>query len=200
MKLVSTFKTADAIKIIKTWRKGWATSYRLHETPRLPCLFGCAGCKDEFAHYIYCPHLYALNKFFNGEVSNDPLSRLGLVEATTQQLQIVCCYFSGYHALHAHARKQIQHVNSDTPFRLFRQHWSVFAEAFAAEARETDLVWRRFSLCQFINFLANQSSEENRSQLPAPAPLPSEAPGSFSVSILGRGTAAQNQFFNASTD
>ena len=31
IKIVSSFKNADSVKIIKTWANGWTTSYRVHE-------------------------------------------------------------------------------------------------------------------------------------------------------------------------
>ena len=40
----------------------------------------------------------------------------------------------------------------------FRRLWSVFAEAYSAEARELGIPFRRFSLPQFINFLIDPSA------------------------------------------
>ena len=154
IKIVSSFKTADSIKIIKTWANGWTTSYRMHENPRLPCLFGCAGCKDDQTHYVQCPNLFALNKFFNAGESSDPLVRLGLVETNVHQLMRMCCTFSAYHAIHHQARMHVINSNLDFTNCHFRHFRSVFAEAFEAEARKCSLTRRRFSLQQFDAFLA----------------------------------------------
>ena len=69
---------SDAAKVLKTWLNGWITTSRMH-TPHLhPCLLGCGGeTTDSLAHYVQCPWLYALLKFFIPETSADPLRRLG---------------------------------------------------------------------------------------------------------------------------
>ena len=72
-------RVADAVKIIKTWSNGWATSSRYHEGVILPCLFGCKACTDNLQHYMQCPHLFALWTFLAGDISSDPLVRWGLI-------------------------------------------------------------------------------------------------------------------------
>ena len=72
-------RVADAVKVIKTWSNGWATSSRYHEGLILPCLFGCKSCIDCLEHYIQCPHLLALWTFLAGDVSSDPLKRWALI-------------------------------------------------------------------------------------------------------------------------
>ena len=126
----------------------------MHENPRLPCLFGCAGCKDDQTHYVQCPNLFALNKFFNAEESSGPLVRLGLVEPNVHQLMRICCTFSAYHATHHHACMQVINSNLDFSDCHFKHFRSVFAEAFEAEARYFSFSWRRFSLQQFDALLA----------------------------------------------
>ena len=66
--------------VLRTWVNSWATSHGSHDPTILPCLFGCLGGKDSLQHYIHCPHLFALMRYHNGSVSEDPLSRLGLVK------------------------------------------------------------------------------------------------------------------------
>ena len=72
-------RVADAVKIIKTWSNGWATSSRYHEGLVLPCLFGCNSCSDSLEHYLHCTHLLAMWRFLAGNVSADPLKRWGLI-------------------------------------------------------------------------------------------------------------------------
>ena len=34
-------KCFEVIQVLRTWSNSWSTSYRYHETRRLPCLLGC---------------------------------------------------------------------------------------------------------------------------------------------------------------
>ena len=61
-----------AIKVIKTWLNGWVTSRRMHEDPMLGCLLGCRQGEDCLAHYLVCPHMYALQNFLFKDVSSNP--------------------------------------------------------------------------------------------------------------------------------
>ena len=44
--------------VMKTIFNGWATSHRLHEDERLPCLFGCPAQDDSTSHYMQCGQLW----------------------------------------------------------------------------------------------------------------------------------------------
>ena len=53
-----------AMKVIKTWLNGWATSHRMHEDNVLCCLLGYGdGSLDSLTRYIHCPHMLAFQKF-----------------------------------------------------------------------------------------------------------------------------------------
>ena len=71
---------AAAVKVLKGWCNGWATSRRFQERVKLPCVFGCCNEQDDLHHYLTCPHLYAIWSFLVGGVSSDPLIRWGLVK------------------------------------------------------------------------------------------------------------------------
>ncbi len=88
----------EAIRVFKTWVNSWHSSNRYHESIRLPCIFGCAGAVDRLAHYIMCPHLFALIKRFFPPASPCPVERLGLVNPSRESFLVAACTFGGYHA------------------------------------------------------------------------------------------------------
>ena len=153
--VLKTLRTAHSIKIFKTWVNGWCTSHRFHDPVRCPCLFGCTAKPDDMSHFIMRPHLYALGLFFRGHLSSDPLVRLGLVKPQTEHYRHMCCVFDGFHAMRHAIRSGSIEVSSnmDLSSRQVWRLWSVFAEAYSAEAREHAICFRRFSLPEFISFL-----------------------------------------------
>jgi len=143
-----------AIRVLKTWLNGWATSHRMHEDPVLDCLLGCDGAKDSFPHYVMCPHLFAFVSFFFEGTSSDPLIRIGLKAPSISSFKVICCVFSAYHALKAKVRCGQIRLQTDSQTKVvLRQAWSVFAEALAAEAGECQLSHWSFSLPKFVVFL-----------------------------------------------
>ena len=100
---VQKLNAGNAAKVIKTWLNGWVTSYRMHEGCLHNCLLGCCGESDSMSHYVHCPHLYALIRYLTG-CPADPVSRLGLIHPSLEQLKVVCCTFTGYHCLKALVR------------------------------------------------------------------------------------------------
>ena len=148
-----------ALKVIKTWLNGWVTSHRMHETPVLPCLFGCCGEKDTLKHYVMCPHIYAFQRFLFADISSDPLVRLGIKHPSIQRMQICSCLFSAYHAVKAKVRSGTISVHEDTlTSPTLRVIWRVFAEALIAEAGGLRVATRAFSLSKFICCLSSGSS------------------------------------------
>ncbi len=144
---------ATAIKVVKTWLNGWATSARMHEEVVLPCLFGCSGKTDDLIHYLQCPHLYALcNYFFKAD--SCPLIRIGFRNPTIHNLKLTACVFTAYHVLKAQIRNgHLDGMQKDT--RTIHAAWSVFANALEAEAGEHRISYTVFSLPKFISFLVN---------------------------------------------
>jgi len=142
---------SQAIRILKTWLNGWATSHRMHEDPVLDCLLGCDGAKDSLPHYVMCPHLFAFVSFFFEGTSSDPLIRIGLKAPSISSFKVICCVFSAYHALKGKVRCGQIRMQTDSQTKVvLRQAWSVFAEALAAEAGECQLSHWSFSLPKFI--------------------------------------------------
>ena len=104
----------------------------MHEDILHNCLLGCPDCPDSLAHYVQCPHVFALHKFFINEASADPLARLGLIQTHTHDLKaqirsgkLQPCIATDAETFH--------------PGPFLRQAWSVYAQAFAAEAGELSI-------------------------------------------------------------
>ena len=153
-------RVADAVKIIKTWSNGWATSSRYHEGLILPCLFGCKSCIDCLEHYIQCHHLRALWTFLAGDVNSDPLKRWGLITPEPNDFLRIACVFSGYHAIRREFKRKSQFFNNNQTALTgpqIRVAWTVFAETFQVEASQARLHCRRFSVASFLRFLQHNS-------------------------------------------
>ena len=153
-------RVADAVKIIKTWSNGWATSSRYHEGLVLPCLFGCNSCSDSLEHYLHCTHLLAMWRFLAGNVSADPLKRWGLIAPELNDFLRIACVFSGYHAVRMEL-KRISYFFYTNQTSLtgsqIRVAWTVFASAFHVEACEVCVPCRHFSVANFLNCLQHNS-------------------------------------------
>ena len=146
-------RVADAVKIIKTWSNGWATSSRYHEGVVLPCLFGCKSCIDNLQHYLQCPHLFALWTFLAGSVSADPLKRWGLIAPEPNDFLQIACVFSGYHAIRREFKRTSEFFYNDQTSLTgpqIRVAWTVFASAFRVEACEVRIPCRHFSVASFL--------------------------------------------------
>jgi len=148
--------SAVAVKVIKGWCNGWATSKRYQEKIKLPCLFGCHKEKDDLFHYLQCPHLYALWSFLCGYVHSDPLIRWGLVMPCTDGMLQIACVFHGYHAIRRHFKQKgevFMHDQEILAGPQLRAAWTVFADAFCVEASEFSVNFRKFSVPSFLEYL-----------------------------------------------
>ena len=139
--------------VLRTWINSWATSHRSHDPTILPCLFGCLEGKDSLQHYIHCPHLFALMRYHNGTVSEDPLSRLGLVNPSLDSLNILCSTFAGYHSVRRGIRTAGTNNMESLTSGAIRHHWTVFASAYEVDARERSTACVKFSVSKFVAFL-----------------------------------------------
>ena len=98
----------------KTIINSWATTCRMQESPKLPCIFGCLDCKDELDHYLTCPTLWTL------AASSTPLplvflelgprERLCMFNTTQDGLKILAAVYRGYHTLKLSRRATIDHA------------------------------------------------------------------------------------------
>ena len=134
----------------------------MHEDTVHNCLLGCCEEPDSLSHYVQCPHIFAMMRYFLQDCSADPLVRLGLISPSISCLKVVCCMFSAYHALKGKVRAGIIAAPGDNSSETFhntgssiRCCWSVFAQSFAAEAGEHAVAHRAFSLPKFMFFIAS---------------------------------------------
>ena len=135
---------------MKSWLNGWATSHRMHEDPMLDCILGCSHVPDSLNHYVFCPHLFAFQRYLFGDISDDPLIRFGIKSPGIFSFKVISCLFSAYHALKGEIRAGKIHMHSN---HWLKHAWSVFANVCKAEAGGMHLSTRAFSLDQFNDFL-----------------------------------------------
>ena len=100
--------------------------------------------------------------------------RWGLIGPEPNDFLQIAAVFSGYHAIRREFKRKsemfVNNVNSLTGAQL-RVAWTVFADAFSAEAREIKLNCRPFSVASFLSCLNNSEFAAFRddAMLPAPA-------------------------------
>ena len=133
-------------------------------------------CNICLEHYIECHHLRALWTFLAGDVSSDPLKRWGLITPEPGDFLQIACVFSGYHAIRREFKRTNQFFNNTNNQNALtgpqlRVAWTVFAEAFRAEAMEAKLTCRPFSVASFLSYLNNSEfiAFSVDTVLPAPA-------------------------------
>ena len=123
----------------------------MHEDETHVCLLGCSDTVDSLTHYIHCPHLYAMQKFLFEDISDDPTVRFGIKSPDSKSFKVISCLFSAYHAVKAKVRAGSIIVHHETMKNsTLRATWSVFADAFRAEAGEMRVQTRAFSLPKFM--------------------------------------------------
>jgi hypothetical protein len=160
--LLRKMRTSDAMTILKTWTNSWATSHRSHDPGgKLPCLLGCRAQKDSLIHYLQCPYLFSLMQFFNRSTDCNPLVRFGLVKPNLDCLSLICMASAGYHAVRRNVRKtSFRPVDMELTSSDVRRFWTVFAEAFTAEAREHNASCTKFSVPDFLSFLIASDQDQ----------------------------------------
>ena len=173
--MLKQLKASDSMKVIKTWLNGWTTSHRMREDITFDCLLGCNEGRDTFSHYVMCPHLFHLMRYFLPNCSSCPLVRLGVAAPIRSSLLTLACTFSAYHALKSKVSAGSIRMQGDSQTKIVKRlAWSVFAEAFAAEAGECHLNPRSFSLPKFINFLVTGVFPSQEDAPPVPLNSPEE--------------------------
>ena len=116
-----------------------------------------------------------LNEVLLPNCSRYPLVRLGVSAPIRSSLLALACTFSAYHALKGKvAAGSIQMQENSQTKIVKRLAWSVFAEAFAAEAGECHLNPRSFSLPKFMNFLVTGEFPPPEDASSAPLNFPEE--------------------------
>ena len=100
------------------------------------------------------PTSFPLDGVFNRSTDSNPLIRFGLVEPSLESLSVVCSASAGYHAIRRNVRKT-SFAPADTELTSgdIRRFWTLFAEAFSAEAREHSASCTKLSVPDFSRFL-----------------------------------------------
>jgi len=93
-----------AQQLLRTWANGWTTSYRMHETELLNCIFGCVGCLDTQQNYLICPALWGVINVIVDKCSFDGfLSHLSLVNCSVlsaARLVVACLAYHSFKNSH----------------------------------------------------------------------------------------------------
>ena len=93
----SRANNSAAIAWLKTVTNAWCTSYRMHETRKLCCIFGCRTCPDRIDHYILCPILQSLlDEAFGGSLTPCIFSGLNFASPSERNLYIIAAAFDIY--------------------------------------------------------------------------------------------------------
>jgi len=129
-----------AIAWLKTVTSAWCTSYRMHETHKLCCIFGCRTCPDRIDHYIICPILWSLlDDAFGGSLTPCIFSRLNLAFPSERNLHILAAAFDIYHALEIGLRSTVDVANSSFIFAPVLAQAKVLARDHGARCRDLSL-------------------------------------------------------------
>ena len=94
-----------------------------------------------------------MDPYLEGQVSNLPLERWGLINPSTHKFRCMACVYSGYHAVRRKFKTGGINIASDQRILTGPQMataWRVFAETFIVEARELAVSVRQFSLPSFL--------------------------------------------------
>ena len=129
-----------------------------HGSTIFACLLRCKVHTGSLIHYLHCPHMYSLMKFFNRSTDENPLIRFGLVNPSLDSLAIICCTSAGYHAIRRSVRRfQPTLTNMELCVGDVWRFGTVFAEAFTAEAGKLCLQCTSFSFPKFLDFLVDDN-------------------------------------------
>ena len=91
---------------------------------------------------------------FNRPTNCNPLIRFGLVEPSLDCFSMSCMASAGYHAVRRNVRiTDFRPVDMELSSSDVRRFWTVFAEAFAANAREHNASCTKLLVPDFLNFL-----------------------------------------------
>jgi len=93
-------KGYEVVQVLRTWSNSWSTSYRYHETHRLPCLMGCPGKPDSISHYACCPLIHEyVSAFFGHSLFPECLKCFGTTARDPDALRQVACVYYAYHVV-----------------------------------------------------------------------------------------------------
>ena len=99
------------LSILKTWANSWATTSRMHEDVRWPCILGCPGEIDDLSHYLVC------DRFWSGILAGvsapasliqvDPLIKICIINPSALWAGLCAIGFKTYHAIRRDHRAEV---------------------------------------------------------------------------------------------
>jgi hypothetical protein len=114
--LLSQLKCYESVQVLRTWSNSWSTSYRYHESRRLPCLLGCCGMPDCISHYSSCPLIHEyVSAAFGPSLSPECLKNFGTSARNLDALRQVACIYYAYHVVKFLPGVCIIHNHACTP-------------------------------------------------------------------------------------
>jgi len=123
--------------IIKSWSNSWYTSSRLHESPVLPCIFGCEGQVDALDHYIVCsPFWTSLSSVVRApecQAQECPTSRMNLVNPSVIKAKVMAVAFHCYHGLKIARREMVDQAVSSGEYEPITDCLCELARHFCRE-------------------------------------------------------------------
>ena len=128
-----------AMMVIKTVVNSWSTTYRYANNGgiRLPCIFGCGGCRDEQSHYITCDILWTVvctaSKRDQSWLSVGHFQRIGSKNPSSTSLILICLMFKTYHALRKDFSQMIDASVADGDFSDIQSRSLFLARLFASD-------------------------------------------------------------------
>ena len=98
--VLAKLKGYEAVQVLRTWSNSWSTSFRYHESRRLPCLLGCPGKPDCITHYACCPFIREyVSAAFGHSLFPECLDSLGTTARNPDALRQVACMYYAYHTV-----------------------------------------------------------------------------------------------------
>ena len=135
--LSSKSRKGHSLMFVKTIVNSWSTSYRYHEPDRLPCIFGCEGCKDNLEHYLVCDVLWAAAcsalVLDSGWLNLSFPQRLGFPCPHINHIYLNTVMFKTYHCLRKDFCQMITLSVSDKDFSDIQGRTFFLAAHFASE-------------------------------------------------------------------
>jgi len=108
-------KCYEVVQVLRTWSNSWSTSYRYHESRKLPCLLGCPGMPDCIAHYSSCPLIHEyVSATFGQYLFPDCLNCFGTSARNPDALRQVACIYYAYHVVKFHPGICTTHIRERT--------------------------------------------------------------------------------------
>jgi len=169
--------SVSAMALLRTWSNGWFTTSRVknHDSPLLPCVFGCSDAQDTLKHYLTCDSVWPIVCSACGAstpvLSFPPEKRACLVDPSSADIARWVVVFNVYHSMRNINGAEIHAAVDSGVFDTVLQITFESSVHFAAESG--------FGLPNAV------SEDARRVRVGLPAP-PCASTGSSRVPVYGR--------------